>query len=101
MWPWRSAWAPIFGSIAGSRSAWASASAISRISRWAFPSPAEGATMRVGTRLIALVALGAAGTTGALAAQVRFLPVRNAGVGTGIGIAADVGFPNAAAGNGL
>lgn len=53
------------------------------------------------TRLIALVALGAAGTAGGLAAQVRFLPVRNAGVGTGIGIAADVGFPNAAAGNGL
>lgn len=57
--------------------------------------------MRVRTRLVALVVLGAAGTSGGLAAQVRFLPVRNAGVGTGIGIAADVGFPNAAAGKGL
>lgn len=53
------------------------------------------------TRLIALVALGAAGSTGGLAAQVRFLPVRNAGVGTGLGIAADVGFPNADAGKGI
>ncbi len=52
-------------------------------------------------RLIALVALGTAGTAGGLGAQIRFLPVRNAGVGTGIGIAADVGFPNSAAGKGL
>jgi hypothetical protein len=57
--------------------------------------------MRVGTRLIALIALGAAGNTGGLAAQVRGLPVRNAGVGTGIGIAADLGFPNADAGKGI
>jgi hypothetical protein len=57
--------------------------------------------MRFRTRLIALVALGAAGSTGGLAAQVRFLPVRNAGVGTGIGIAADVGIPNGDAGGGL
>jgi len=57
--------------------------------------------MRVGTRLIALIALGAAGSTGGLAAQVRGLPVRNAGVGTGIGIAADVGFPNGDAGKGI
>jgi hypothetical protein len=57
--------------------------------------------MRLRSRLIALVALGAAGGTGGLAAQVRGLPVRNAGVGTGIGIAADVGFPNADAGKGI
>lgn len=35
-----------------------------------------------------------------LSAQVAGLPVRNAGVGTGIGIAADVGFPNADMGKG-
>jgi hypothetical protein len=57
--------------------------------------------MRFRTRLIALLALGAAGSAGGLAAQVRFLPVRNAGVGTGIAIAADVGFPNADAGKGI
>lgn len=57
--------------------------------------------MRFRTRLIALVALGAAGSTGGLAAQVFGLPVRNAGVGTGISIAADVGLPNGAAGKGL
>ena len=57
--------------------------------------------MTLGTRLIALIALGTAGSTGGLAAQVRFLPVRNAGIGTGIGIAADVGLPNADAGKGI
>ncbi|HEU5220330.1 MAG TPA: hypothetical protein VFU23_16840 [Gemmatimonadales bacterium] len=57
--------------------------------------------MRFPTRLIALLALGAAGSAGGLAAQVRFLPVRNAGVGTGIGIAADVGFPNGDARKGI
>lgn len=35
-----------------------------------------------------------------LGAQVAGLPVRNAGIGTGIGIAADVGFPNADLGKG-
>lgn len=57
--------------------------------------------MRAGIGLIALVALGAAGSTGGLAAQVAGLPVRNAGVGTGIAIAADVGIPNGAAGKGI
>lgn len=55
-------------------------------------------------RLLALLALGATGLTGGpagLAAQVAGLPVRNAGIGTGIGIAADIGFPNAAAGKGF
>ena len=53
------------------------------------------------TRLIALGVLGAAGHTDGLVAQVRGLPVRNAGVGTGVSIAADVGFPSASAGKGL
>jgi hypothetical protein len=57
--------------------------------------------MTFGTRLIALVVMGAAGGTGGLAAQVAGLPVRNAGVGTGIGIAADIGFPNTAYGKGV
>jgi len=35
-----------------------------------------------------------------LTAQVAGLPVRNAGIGTGIGVAADVGFPNADMGKG-
>jgi hypothetical protein len=54
------------------------------------------------SRLLALFALGAAGIPGvpALAAQVAGLPVRNAGIGTGIGVAADVGFPNGAMGKG-
>lgn len=47
-------------------------------------------------RLLALFAAGAAGSAGSLRAQAAGLPVRNAGIGTGIGIAADVGFPNAA-----
>ena len=54
-------------------------------------------------RLLALLALAAAGLSGrpvGLVAQVAGLPVRNAGIGTGIGIAADVGFPNGAAGKG-
>jgi hypothetical protein len=52
-------------------------------------------------RLQALLALLAAGPSGILAAQVAGLPVRNAGIGTGIGVAADVGFPNGTAGKGL
>jgi hypothetical protein len=52
-------------------------------------------------RLQALVALLAAGLSGALSAQVAGLPVRNAGIGTGIGIAGDVGFPGADAGKGI
>jgi len=57
--------------------------------------------MKSFTRLLALIALGAAGPAGGLVAQVAGLPVRNAGIGTGIGIAGDVGFPNAAAGKGV
>ena len=53
------------------------------------------------TRVPALLFLLAAGPAGGLVAQVAGLPVRNAGVGTGFGIAADVGFPSAAAGKGV
>jgi len=53
------------------------------------------------TRLPALLFLLAAGHAGGLVAQVAGLPVRNAGVGTGIGIAADAGFPSATAGKGF
>ena len=52
------------------------------------------------TRLLALL-LAAAGHAGGLVAQVAGLPVRNAGIGTGFGIAADVGFPSASAGKGV
>jgi hypothetical protein len=47
---------------------------------------------------IALAALAAA--TSSAAAQVRGIPVYNAGVPRGIGISADVGFPNDEAGGG-
>jgi hypothetical protein len=57
--------------------------------------------MKSFTRLLALIALGAAGRAGGLVAQVAGLPVRNAGIGTGIGIAGDIGIPNAAAGKGV
>lgn len=53
------------------------------------------------TRLLALLFSAAAGNAGGLVAQVAGLPVRNAGVGTGVGIAADVGFPSASAGKGI
>ena len=43
---------------------------------------------------------GAISVPSVLFAQVAGLPVRNAGIGTGIGIAADVGFPNADMGKG-
>ena len=49
--------------------------------------------------LLALAA-GALALPAALPAQVAGLPVRNAGVGTGIGIAGDVGFPNGDMGKG-
>jgi hypothetical protein len=58
------------------------------------------------SRLLALLALGAAGAPGGLVvparlfAQVAGIPVRNAGIGTGIGIAGDIGFPNGDAGKG-
>jgi len=45
--------------------------------------------------------LGIAPSAGILSAQVAGLPVRNAGIGTGIGLAADLGFPNAAMGKGV
>ncbi len=48
----------------------------------------------------ALLALLGLAPSGGLAAQVAGLPVRNAGVGTGIGIAVDAGFPNGAYGKG-
>ena len=55
------------------------------------------------TRLLALFALAAAGegSAGNLHAQVAGLPVRNAGLGTGIAIALDAGFPSADAGKGF
>jgi len=48
-----------------------------------------------------LLLFAAAGNAGGLVAQVAGLPVRNAGVGTGAGIALDVGFPSASAGKGV
>lgn len=57
--------------------------------------------MTSASRWLTLVLIGAAGSTGGLAAQVRGLPVRNAGVGTGLGIAGDIGFPSASAGKGI
>lgn len=57
--------------------------------------------MKLRARLSVLIVILAAGSTGGLVAQVRGLPVRNAGVGTGIGIAADVGFPGDASGKGV
>jgi hypothetical protein len=53
------------------------------------------------TRLLVLHLFAAAGNAGGLVAQVAGLPVRNAGVGTGAGIALDVGFPSASAGKGV
>jgi hypothetical protein len=53
------------------------------------------------SRLFLLAGLaGAIGAPAALAGQVAGLPVRNAGIGTGIGLAGDVGFPNADMGKG-
>ena len=48
---------------------------------------------------LALIA-GAISVPPIASAQVAGLPVRNAGIGTGIGIAADIGFPNADLGKG-
>lgn len=56
--------------------------------------------MRSRVRLLALFAAGAIGSAGSLVAQAAGLPVRNAGIGTGFGIAADLGFPNSDAGKG-
>jgi len=52
-------------------------------------------------RLAVLLAAALTGAAGSLGAQVTGLPVRNAGVGTGVAIAADVGFPGEALGKGL
>ena len=52
-------------------------------------------------RLLALLMIGSAGPAGGLVAQVAGLPVRNAGVAAGLGIAGDIGFSNAAAGKGV
>jgi len=49
---------------------------------------------------IAALALSLAAGSGAAAAQVRGIPVYNAGVPTGIAIYADVGFPDEQAGKG-
>jgi len=49
---------------------------------------------------IAVLALSRAAGSGAAAAQVRGIPVYNAGVPTGIAIYADVGFPDEQAGKG-
>ena len=57
--------------------------------------------MKSGLRRVALVALGCGALSSRLPAQVLGLPVRNAGIGTGIGIAGDLGFPNGDAGKGL
>ena len=51
-------------------------------------------------RPLAVMVLAAAGLPGGLVAQVAGMPVRNAGIGTGISIAADVAFPNATMGKG-
>ncbi|HEX7024105.1 MAG TPA: hypothetical protein VF187_04725 [Gemmatimonadales bacterium] len=56
--------------------------------------------MKRHSRLLALLLIAAAGHAGGLAAQALGIPVRNAGVGTGFGIAADVGFPSRDAGKG-
>lgn len=52
------------------------------------------------SKLLAAVALASAVGAAPAAAQVAGLPVFNSGVGTGIGIYADAGFPNADAGKG-
>jgi hypothetical protein len=53
------------------------------------------------SRFILLAGLASAlGVPSTLAGQVAGLPVRNAGIGTGLGLAGDVGFPNADMGKG-
>jgi len=56
--------------------------------------------MSSGVRRKALIALLGLAPSGGLVAQAAGLPVRNAGIGTGIGVAVDAGFPNGAAGKG-
>ena len=57
--------------------------------------------MRSRLRLVMVLLAGFSGWSAPLAAQVAGLPVRNAGIGTGLGIAADVGFPNSGLGKGV
>src|SRR5262245_15686986 len=104
----RSDSAEISDSAAGSNSGLGSGLAISTTSRWASPSPAEFSIGQNARELqvmlhrlgrLALLA-GAISVPRIATGQVDGLPVRNAGVGTGIGIAADVGFPNADMGKG-
>src|SRR5262245_53518233 len=59
--------------------------------------------MNASSRLWALLVIGggAAGVPGGLLAQVSGLPVRNAGIGTGISFAGDLGLPNGDAGKGV
>ncbi|MGH7592214.1 MAG: outer membrane beta-barrel protein [Gemmatimonadales bacterium] len=52
------------------------------------------------SKLLAAFALASVAMTTPATAQVAGLPVFNSGIGTGIGINADVGFPNADAGKG-
>ena len=56
--------------------------------------------MNLCTRVLALCALGTVGPAAGLTAQVAGLPVRNAGIGTGVGVALDLGIPNRDAGKG-
>jgi hypothetical protein len=55
--------------------------------------------VRAGIATASLV-LGAAIATSTSAAQVRGIPVYNSGIPTGIGVYADIGFPNTDAGKG-
>jgi hypothetical protein len=52
------------------------------------------------SKLLAAIALASAAAAAPASAQVAGLPVFNSGIGTGIGIYADAGFPNADAGKG-
>lgn len=52
------------------------------------------------SKLLAAVAFASVAVAAPASAQVAGLPVFNSGVGTGIGINADAGFPNADAGKG-
>ncbi|HEV2290961.1 MAG TPA: hypothetical protein VGR60_03910, partial [Gemmatimonadales bacterium] len=52
------------------------------------------------SKLLATFALASVAIAAPASAQVAGLPVFNSGIGTGIGINADVGFPNQDAGKG-
>jgi len=57
--------------------------------------------MKPSLRLVGPLLAGLLGSASALAAQAAGIPVRNAGIGTGISVAADVGVPNGAMGKGV